>query len=278
MFVKLKRQRKMKYSSIIIFAFFFVLLSELYCCGCADGLSSAENGTASSPCQLSDAADLEELMSNMPFWDKHFKFIDDINCSSFGWPNMPWNAPFPIGNFCNDGNAAFLGNFNGQGFTISNLSYDLPSIEFIGFLGLIGNEITPGYVANLRLTNINSIGVYSVLEFCGTMMNSTISNCSSSGSAYSIGHYAGGFYGLILMGTISHCSASGDLVSMEHTAGGFCGYLENGSISNCFSLVNATALYSYSGVFCGVCNSEEIKYCYSLGSTTSQANYGGFQA
>jgi|GEM_PF-3102071 len=94
----------------------------------------------------------------------------------------------PIGNE----NANFMGNFNGQNYTVSNITIKNPSLAYLGFFGYMGDT---SLVQNLKLkdmgiyvssenTNNNVyIGGIAGFNFGGTIINSSLNNPMGPNSA-----------------------------------------------------------------------------------------------
>jgi hypothetical protein len=207
--------------------------------------------------------------------DKHFKLIADIDLAAFSGTQFN-NIPL------------FSGVFNGNGFTISNFSYESNG----GYVGLFG------YVngSSATIKNLNLIEPYVDGGFSGSVgslvgwlregkvVDCYIYNCSVSGSY----RYTGGLTG-INEGTISNCSTIGSISGNYYTGGGdyYTGGLvgrNDGTILHC----NVTAsvqgnengyigAYEYfTGGLVGL-NTEEgmISNCYARGSVTGFDRYTG---
>lgn len=111
---------------------------------------------------------------------------------------------------------SFLGEFDGNGFEISNLTINTPGGNY---LGLFGKLITGAVVSNLGVVNVNITGAsYSYIggitgENNGTITNSYVTG-TISGSSY-IGGISGNNNGIIsnsyMTGTISGTSYVGGL-------------------------------------------------------------------
>ncbi len=120
------------------------------------------------------------------------------------------------------------GTFDGQGFTISNLSINEPSIDYVG---LFAENF--GTVQNVNLTgvNITADGIVGGLTGAnlGSVINSTTGGTVTGGG----GDYVGGLVGMNY-GSVSGSSSSANVSGA--TAGGLIGYDVNngyvGSISN----------------------------------------------
>ena len=198
------------------------------------------DGSSGNPYQLSTPAHIDELMSTPTVWGKYFIVTQNIDCFGYTWTG---GNPQPIGNSTDK----FTGNFDGMGHTISNITYNLPSTDYVGFFGYISSG---GEVSNLNLEKVNATGVENVGVFCGRNDDgSTIKNCNATGNANGTDR-VGGFCGFNNTGaTIENCIASGDATGSGEDIGGFCGWNFNGAT---------------------------IETSYSYGSATGNSNVGGF--
>lgn len=148
-------------------------------------------------------------------------------------------------------NAPFTGQYNGAGFSISNLYINKPTYDYIGMFGLAKSlsDALRCKLININLINANITGQSYVGALVGKGSGLIIDNCTTSGtitspiskiggiagslssvynypvstttnssSSCSINNsagygYAGGFIGLFdpYSGTISNCTSSGDI-------------------------------------------------------------------
>ena len=86
-----------------------------------------------------------------------------------------WNAGtgfVPVGN----GTNAFTGNFNGAGYTISQLAINLPGTSDVGLFGYAA--LGSNAISNLNLTVNNITGNTYVGGLVGWLNSGTVSNCS----------------------------------------------------------------------------------------------------
>lgn len=239
---------------------------------------SGGNGTKDSPFIISSLQDFKDFVHymndrdgvNPPICMAYFKLEGDIDCSEF--------TDFtPI----NGGDMPFMGSFDGNGKTISNITFSTPYTS--ANVGLFESVRSSGVVKNLTLSNCSFTGgvctgsIASYLE--GTISNCNINNCTiSTGNAQS--PTAGGIAGEIYGGTIENCKISGTTVNAQPTgdadwisgnngvsiAGGIVGkLLSSETISSC-EVNNSNIFASHpnsidnlgAGGIVGVCMSEGI--------------------
>jgi formylglycine-generating enzyme required for sulfatase activity len=133
----------------------------------------------------------------------------------------------------------FTGRFDGNGFTISNLTVNRTSATYQGLFGYIG---TNGVVKNIGLVNGNVSG----------------------------GNYSGGVAGYN-HGTVQNCYVTGSVNGGTYT-GGVAGY-NNGTVQNCYAANNVSGS-SYVGGVAGQ-NNNIVQNCYAVGSINGSSGYIG---
>lgn len=203
----------------------------------ADNTSfSGGSGTEDDPFIVSSSSDFLNISSNL---DCHFIQIGDISlenteCSPLGTADDP-----------------FTGEYNGNGFTISDATLESNNTEYIGLFG------------------------YSR----GILTNIILEKCSIDGYSATNTVYGGALVGYN-SGTISNCSVSANVllnVKYEKTntyCGGICGY-STSQIVNCTFSGTATSKTSYisSSAYCGgICGYGFAKDCTNSGTILAQAS------
>ena len=265
-------------------------------------------GTAENPYQIANGAELAYLASSVnsgeTYEDKYFVLTANISLNG-----LPWT---PIANSFSDalfGGAdyrIFAGNFDGKGYTISNVSIGSETTPFESdVFGLFG--ATGGKISNLNLDTVSIHGVAKiasgyVVGIAGGLVGSSagsIENCHVTGLAmdmsapsngYAAAYWVGGLVGA-LDGSqlINECSVSG---SITEKAG-------KGSIGGLIGELGKAAKITYSrsdvtvnvkadsrgganvGGFIGKGNGKTdaetiIRNCYATGNVTGGAYTGGF--
>lgn len=193
---------------------------------------SGGSGTTTDPYQINTASELNKVRD---FLDSSFKLTADIDLSGYaegaGWA--------PIGS---DWYNAFQGNFDGNGYTIKNLTINTTGSDFIGLFGYLETGST---VNNVILENID---VYSSGHYVGglagasygTITNSGVVTGSVSGGDSS---WAGGLVGYNLI-IISDSFYKGNVIGTAEVAGGLVGYNDGGAIRNSFAIGSISGLYT----------------------------------
>ena len=266
-------------------------------------------GTAEDPYQIANGAELAYLASSVnsgeTYEDKYFVLTANIDLNG-----LPWT---PIANSFSDAllggsdYRVFAGNFDGNGYTISNVSIGSETTPFESdVFGLFG--ATEGKISNLNLDTVSIHGIAktasisAVVGFAGGLVGYSggyIENCHVTGltmdmsapsNVYVAAYWVGGLVGA-LDGTqlINECSVSG---SITEKAG-------KGSIGGLIGELGKAAKITYSrsdvtvnvkadsrgganvGGFIGKGNGKTgaetvIRNCYATGNVTGGAYTGGF--
>ena len=147
---------------------------------------------------LSSAQDLQtfaaEVNAGKDFSGEKVVLTDNIDLSGIAWT--------PIG----VKDAPFKGNFDGNGFVISNLTCELPDAEFVG---LFGDLNSPAVVENVIVENATVTGKASVGVIAGGWTG-TIRNCTVRGDIYVTGNYkVGGILGDGYV-SVTDCTVAGN--------------------------------------------------------------------
>lgn len=151
------------------------------------------------------ASELQNMRSNL---SGKYILMNDIDMSGFSY----WD---PIGDRTN----AFLGELNGNGFSVSNFRINEPLLNDIGLFGCVGKSL----IQNLTMNNVDVIGnqnVGGLIGYSGVGGNgATVKNCSISGTVNgdsSVG---------LIMGTGEHhsmiekCQSSGSVSGSDNVGG-----------------------------------------------------------
>ena len=266
-------------------------------------------GTAEDPYQIANGAQLAYLASSVnngeTYEEKNFVLTANIDLNG-----LPWT---PIANSFSDALLGgsdyriFAGNFDGNGYTISNVSIGSETAPLeADVFGLFG--ATEGKISNLNLDTVSIHGVAkiasinAVVGFAGGLVGysgGSIENCHVTGltmdmsapsNVYAAAYWVGGLVGA-LDGTqlINECSVSGSITEKagKGSIGGLIGELGKAAkitYSRSDVTVNVKADY-YGGAnvggFIGKGNGKTdaetiIRNCYATGNVTGGAYTGGF--
>ena len=266
-------------------------------------------GTAEDPYQIANGAELAYLASSVnsgeTYEEKNFVLTANIDLNG-----LPWT---PIANSFSDAllggsdYRVFAGNFDGNGYTISNVSIGSETAPLeADVFGLFG--ATEGKISNLNLDTVSIHGVAkiasigAVVGFAGGLVGysgGSIENCHVTGltmdmsapsNVYAAAYWVGGLVGA-LDGTqlINECSVSGSITEKagKGSIGGLIGELGKAakitySRSNVTVNVKADSRGGADvGGFIGKGNGKTdaetvIRNCYATGNVTGGAYTGGF--
>jgi hypothetical protein len=212
----------------------------------------------------------------------NYRLMSDIDLKGYEW--------IPIGTNI----IPFYGQLDGNGFTIKNLTINLPSQDYVGLFGynsgmiinvkVIDGDITGrSYVGGLVGYNVGTVENSSVVAnvhssgamggFVGRNQNGIIKQSSSAGYVDSNALYIGGFVGENTgTGTIISSYSSTHVIGHGAT-GGFVGKMEGGTIEKSYATGNAGSAGSGSvGTFSGQMQAGIIKNCFSIGDAVAAYN------
>ena len=180
----------------------------------------------------------------------------------------------PIGDLYNP----FTGTFNGQGNTISNITY--PGTGMLTDIGLFS------YTENASISNLNleNIGLTGTQLFVGALIgqatNTTIKHCSVVNSAgYDINgdSNVGGLFGIIKNSEISDSYAITD-VKGDFYVGGIAGSIMNTSVSDSYATGNVTGNDQVGGFIGHIREASVVSNSYATGDVMKPGStiVGGF--
>jgi len=254
----------------------FVLFTTCLFGRVAEAKYGGGSGTEADPYLIYMADQMNAIGAAPNDWVKHFKLMTDIDLSDF--KGTDFNIIGALG-----GNA-FTGVFDGNGHTISNLTYTAKDTDYVGLfayvdgaqikdLGLIAPDIDGGtgnYVGSL----------------VGYLREGTIKNCYVAGGNVSgtssfdsggVGGLVGGngsydeWLGGAIFGKISNCYSTGSALGKKDV-GGLVG--ENfGTISTCYSKGSVSGDSSVGGLVGTNCGT--ITKSYATSSVSGQGTIGG---
>ena len=240
------------------------------------GFTVSGTGTSGDPYLITSLDDLkwiaDQVNAGTDFSGKYFKQTANIDASATtGWNSgKGWSA---IGG--TDAYFVFSGNYDGQGYTISNLYINNPTANYYGFFGYCANAT----IKNLGLTNVSMIANSDVGGLVGYMEPGTISNCYVTGAVTASGGtgFAGGLCGEAYGTTVDNCYAVCTVVAESGAAGGLIAYLSvsgltNSSLTNSYSsgsvTVNSEA-WEAGGLLGGIYSGTSVEYCFSESSVSA---------
>lgn len=201
-------------------------------------LSSDSQAQVNDYIEVSNQQDLEQISSNLA---GHFKLMNDLQLTG------SWT---PIGSTDNGG---FSGIFNGQDFTISNLTINSSSLAGERDAGLFGYT-NKAIIKNLQLDNvsIDLPDADNVGSLIGYAENTRIENC-----------------------TITANEGNNNTVTGKMHTGGMVGQSKNSEFINNAAVVSVTGKDNYTGGLVGKAERSDIINCSAEGSVTGEKRYVG---
>ena len=262
-----------------------------------EGSLFSGSGTEANPYRIMSAGDLAQLSTlvnagNTLYSNKYYIQTQDIDLS--GYSN--WT---PIGT----SSAVFLGSYDGNGNSISNLNISTTSTTtvYTGLFGYVvstvqGSNVILGIVKNLVIEsgsiNAGSTSYVYAGGVAGYLNTGTIQSCSvkdvsitvTSGTNIYAGGIAGkvkGISGYSTAGVVKICGFSGSVNVSTGKVGGIAGALtEEARVSKCYNTgsVHAEGSGSVGGIageaFTSSSICEYINLCYNTGNVSTKDSNG----
>ncbi len=217
--------------------------------------------------EIHTAEELAGLAKIVDSYNATFYNDEIILMNNLDLNGIDWN---PIGTT----NRPFEGTFNGNNYTISNLSINLPDKSYIGLFAKISQG---GGVSDLGIINVDITGNQIVGAVTGSITGSStyINRCYvTGGSVKGNGNYVGGLVGDIMQSNIEHNYSDVDVTGAARV-GGLVGQSQDSLIANSFATGNVSG-GNYTGGLLGCAyDAIDIEYCYAAGVITSTGAHSG---
>jgi hypothetical protein len=211
----LSQSRRFIFTAIFVLVLLVSVLLGLLHAKDAYAYSGLGDGSAGNPYRITTCVQLQEMSSDL---DASYRLDSDIDCSG----TASWNSGagfVPIG----DSSLPFQGTLDGVGYTISDLTINRPSTDYVGLFGYIRG----GSARNIRFDDVSIIGQNYVGGVAGKISDGDgIYEVGITGEVSGI-TVVGGVVGrndFLVMNSYSHVTISG--VPGSGTGGGLAG--ENG--------------------------------------------------
>ena len=169
----------------------------------------------------------------------------------------------------------FAGEFDGSGYTISNVMIDDSSADNAGVFGYV-----TGSVRNLKVTGSITSSGSKTGGIAGTLSGGEITDCTSEINV-SGNSAVGGIAGEAVNGTVKNCTNRGDITG-NMRVGGIIGENRDGRALKCINegniTSNMTGIGTYgTGGICGrsVSKSSRIQACHNRGNIYSENECAG---
>lgn len=249
-----------------------ILIFTVIFCPATFGKYSGGTGEPNDPFLIATPNDLNSIGSDSNDWDKHFLMTVDINMAEY--TGSQFNI---IGNDVN----AFTGVFDGNGYAISNFTWNSAYSDYVGLFGCVGSVFLSydpnAKIKDLKLVDPNIQGRWYVGALVGKLTDGMVTGCGVEGGAVFGDDVVGGLVGLdskkILKGTISNCYATCS-VSGDEKVGGLVG-TNYGTISNCYANGSVYGNYLVGGLVGRNTSDSTISNCYAVGAVSGEDKVGG---
>ncbi|MHC4174891.1 MAG: GLUG motif-containing protein [Planctomycetota bacterium] len=224
---------------------------------------SGGTGLREDPYLISTANELNSIGNNPRLMAAHFKLINDIDLIGFDF--------YTIG----DGYVSpFTGVFDGNGYTISNLTCTSIDPDHIGLFGDVHGVVKDVGLIRPNVDTESGFGCGPLARF----VEGTIANCYAEDGSISGDEFVGGLVGRS-EGTIINCYSTGT-VSGYNCVGGLVGENFGGTITNCYSMGSVSGGWSVGGLvgdnhdggLVGALNKGTITNCYSTGRVSGDGD------
>lgn len=252
----------------------------------ATPISTVSDFTVGQTYVISSAADLVKLqdLTNAGKTTAGVNFVLGANIDMSG---INWTG---IGSTTAN---AFKGTFDGNGYTISNLTSTNSGL----FKNVVGNQTsttstttgvtttaTQGVIKNVCLTglNVTNTSVGTKGGIIGYAKNAYVENCYTEGSIQGY-NWTAGMIGQNEGSAIANSTANVNITATSCCVGGFLGHDTNGILSNCVSMGNVTTSSYYVGGLIGhetpqggVNGSSFIYKCSTISNVNGSSGKGAF--
>ena len=183
---------------------------------------------------------------------------------------------------------AFQGNFDGNGYTISNLTGGGGLFGYVKGDAKATNDnnkgstisATYGVIKNVVVQNVNiTKSSNETGALIGKNSGGYVNNCYSSGNIKS-GNWAGGLIGHNVGGAVTSSTSNVNVTANGNCVGGFIGHDTNGTVQHCISTGDVSATSGYVGGFIGHETSNGSGFIFQCattsGVTSPKSNKGAF--
>lgn len=211
--------------------------------------SGAGSGASNNPYQITNADELAEMANFLGEKRKGtcFKLMNDIDLTNWIVEKGQDEGWIPLGS----SSSPFMGNFDGNGYSIKGMVINRPDMDNVGFWGFIWNAS----ISNLIIKESSITARQNVGGIAGHSYSSTITNCTYSGEVCGSSNNIGGIIGYSqLPTTCISCKHYGS-INGNNNIGGIIGNLEgtstqskDASVSSCCNYGNIVGLQNTGGI------------------------------
>ncbi|WP_159077008.1 GLUG motif-containing protein [Halococcoides cellulosivorans] len=228
-------------------------------------------GTGSDPYDIANWTHLDNVRQNL---DANYTVVADLDETTYGYDSVANGSANGGQGFAPIGNATtgFKGTFDGNGFTIENLTINRSSQSDVG---LIGYADTGGTITNTSLVAVDVTGSGDVGSLVGHASSATVTASNATGAVTGTGsQYTGGLVGYAQYSTVNR-SYTAVNVTGQNNVGGLVG-----TTADEYTVIEqsyATGTVSgdtWVGGLVGV-NRGPTNESYAIGTVTGSSDVGG---
>ena len=173
----------------------------------------------------------------------------------------------------------FMGHFDGNGHTISNLyiDFDDEAYDLRNYQGLFNRIMDGAVLENLTIEG-RVVGNYYVGPFCARCRRAVIRNCVNKAEVIVESAYGGGICSWVESSTITRCVNMAALSGENYgdQIGGIAGYVDNGSsISECLNVGEMSTRYDSQSMLGGIagCVYGNVSYCVNAAKVSDKSGH-----
>ena len=174
-------------------------------------------------------------------WNEAAQKDESINCTLSADIDLTGKEWTPIGT---DKNNSYNGTFDGNGKTITGLTFNQPETNNVGLIGNLGEN---GMVQDVKLDKVNIKANNNVGGIVGTNKGGSIIGCSVSGDISGVRQVGGVMGWFTGNGIATACYHVGSVSGSEYV-GGVAGNSSYGSLTACYHVGNVTGSQYVGGV------------------------------
>lgn len=237
--------------------------------------SGSGSGTEADPYLIFNPIQLDQVRNFLNRDNVYFKLMADIDLEEYLAENYPIQGWLPIGT----SSSPFLGYFDGNGKTITNLTINRPSLDYVGLFGYAkgkGNSAIKNISIECNIIGKDHVGG---VVGCISLYSSTSTLKVSLTNVKVKGHINGAFYVGGLIGSAAGAQIENNYVECaihgKTRVGGLVGYLDGkADCSSSTALVEIYATLECGGIV-GHCRVGIISTCCVYGNLLGDSYVGG---
>lgn len=265
-----------------------------------DARFSDGEGTEASPYLISSVEDLVALGTAVNGGNKmantYFKLTQNLDLSTIeNWTSIG-TSPSP-----------FSGIFDGSGYTLSNLTINRPTTQYVGLFGYVGDGGTrTTRISNLALSNVNIAGgnytgaiaayAHKYVSLNEISVSGSISGAQYTGGVLGYGYgsslgvvlqqvsvkgtvtgtiYVGGVAGAVASTSVQKASVNATVTGSRYMVGGLIGRISDGSMLEQLESSGSVSTSTYAGGLVGNLDGGKISTSSSHMTVTGAEFVGG---